>query len=188
MTLMRMILIIPLGYLIWQEAWVWVFWLFVGAGLTDLLDGALARQFHWETSFGSFMDPLADKVLCGGIILLLAMQNVIPLWLTVLVIGRELLILGGAGTYQLLFGNVEVQPLQISKVNTGVLIFVLVFVLAELASIPLLAELAHWLIDPWAYLALASLVVISGSCYVYIWGRRAGRAWRARVVMENKQS
>ncbi|MCY4655186.1 MAG: CDP-alcohol phosphatidyltransferase family protein [Gammaproteobacteria bacterium] len=172
MTLMRMVLILPLGYLVFTEHWTWVFWLFVAAGISDLLDGALARHFHWETEFGSFIDPMADKVLCGGLILILALASLIPLWITVLVVLREVVIVGGAFTYQYLFGKVSMNPLLISKVNTGVMIAVLILVLAQLAEIPLIQELAEILLDPWGYFLLAGLLVCSGIAYVFIWSKK----------------
>ena len=182
MTILRMLLLIPLGYLMLEGQWLWVFWIFFAAGLSDLLDGALARHFHWESPLGSFIDPMADKVLCGGIVLLLAWLEILPIWVTVLVVVRELLIVGGMGVYRILFGIVEADPLLVSKINTGVLIAVLGLVLSQLAHIPFIKPLADLILDPWGYGLLAVLLVVSGSTYVVVWGRRARSAWKDQKV------
>ena len=182
MTILRMLLLIPLGYLMLEGQWLWVFWIFFAAGLSDLLDGALARHFHWESPLGSFIDPMADKVLCGGIVLLLAWLEILPIWVTVLVVVRELLIVGGMGVYRILFGSVEADPLLVSKINTGVLIAVLGLVLSQLAHIPFIKPLADLILDPWGYGLLAVLLVVSGSTYVVVWGRRARSAWKDQKV------
>lgn len=182
MTILRMLLLIPLGYLMLQSEWLWVFWIFVAAGLSDLLDGALARHFHWESPLGSFIDPMADKVLCGGIVLLLAWLEILPIWVTVLVVLRELLIVGGMGVYRVLFGSVDADPLLVSKINTGVLIVVLGLVLSQLARIPFIEPLANLILDPWGYGILAVLIVISGGAYVVVWGRRARSTWKSQKV------
>lgn len=177
-----MLLLIPLGYLMLESEWLWVFWIFVAAGLSDLLDGALARHFHWESPLGSFIDPMADKVLCGGIVLMLAWLEILPLWVTILVVLRELLIVGGMGAYRLLFGSVEANPLLVSKVNTGVLIALLILVLSQLAHIPFIEPLATLILDPWGYGILAVLTVLSGSAYVVVWGGRARSKWKSEKV------
>ena len=182
MTILRMLLLIPLGYLMLESEWLWVFWIFVAAGLSDLLDGALARHFHWESPLGSFIDPMADKVLCGGIVLMLAWLEILPLWVTILVVLRELLIVGGMGAYRLLFGSVEANPLLVSKVNTGVLIALLILVLSQLAHIPFIEPLATLILDPWGYGILAVLTVLSGSAYVVVWGGRARSKWKSEKV------
>lgn len=177
-----MLLLIPLGYLMLEDEWVWVFWLFVAAGLSDLLDGALARHFDWESPLGSYIDPMADKVLCGGIVLLLAWLGILPLWVTALVVLRELLIVGGMGAYRILFGSVDAQPLLVSKVNTGVLIAVLILVLSQLAHVPIIESLANLILEPWGYGILALLIVFSGSAYVVVWGGRANAKWKEAKV------
>lgn len=182
MTILRMLLLVPLGYLMLQSEWLWVFWIFVAAGLSDLLDGALARHFHWESPLGSFIDPMADKVLCGGIVLLLAWLEILPIWVTVLVVVRELLIVGGMAAYRILFGSVEADPLLVSKINTGVLIAVLVLVLSQLAQIPLIEPLANLILEPWGFGILAVLTVTSGAAYVVVWGRRARTTWKNQKI------
>ena len=188
MTLLRMLLILPLGWLIWQEEWTWVFWIFVAAGFSDLLDGFLARNFDWETPFGRFIDPMADKILCGGLILILAYHDLFPMLVTLLVVVRELAIVGGLATFQYLFGKVEMQPLAISKFNTGVLIAVLIMVLAELAKVPWVQTISEWLLDPWGYVVLGVSLITSGIAYVVIWSRKAREAWRNQNLSESEGS
>jgi len=71
--------------------------LFSAAAVTDLLDGATARHFGWTTTAGAYLDPIADKILLSGIYVALAVAGCVPLWLVVLIFGRDLLILGSSG-------------------------------------------------------------------------------------------
>ena len=173
MTFLRMILIVPLGFLIWESQWLWAFWLFIGAGISDLLDGLLARKFNWESEFGGLIDPMADKILCGGIVVMLTVVGEFALWLTALIIAREITICTGYLIYKRLFGTVEMSPLLVSKVNTGALIVVIALLLAELAGIRYIEDAASVLVDPIGYIVLAGLILISGVAYVVIYGRSA---------------
>lgn len=107
------------------------FWLFVAAGLTDAVDGAVARLFDARSRLGAWLDPLADKVLLVAIYITLGYQDQLPLWLTVLVVLRDLLIV----LYVLVHavaGSFSGSPLFISKVNTAAQLTLAAVVLARL--------------------------------------------------------
>ncbi len=109
------------------------FWLFVGAGLTDALDGAIARLCDARSQVGQWLDPVADKVLLVSIYVVLAAQGAVPLWLAVLVVLRDVLIVLYAVVY-VLAGWLQVSPILISKINTAAQIVLAAAVLARLGE------------------------------------------------------
>lgn len=110
-------------------AWV----LFAVAGLTDALDGILARLLHQRTRLGSMLDPLADKVLLDTSFICLTMQDWLPKWLSILVVSRDAIIVGGLVLMQ--FFGVEVKnrirPTWVGKITTTFQILLVLFVMAE---------------------------------------------------------
>jgi cardiolipin synthase (CMP-forming) len=95
------------------------FWLFVAAAISDAVDGFLAKRFHAETEVGRFLDPLADKALLVCVYVTLGRADYLPLWLVIVVVSRDVLIIGGAILDQLLSSSpLPIRPLVISKVNT----------------------------------------------------------------------
>jgi len=142
--------------------------LFAVAGFTDALDGFLAKQFHWESRLGSILDPLADKLLLVSSFLVLAWIDLIPLWLVVVVIARDLLIIIGGVIFHYMFVQFNMAPSRVSKANT---FFQIIFVLAvvfyhgEFAFTP-------WVVEALSYIVLVT-TVMSGMDYVWVWGRRA---------------
>lgn len=107
------------------------FWLFVAAGVTDAVDGAVARLFDAKSRLGMWLDPLADKVLLVAVYLTMGVAGHIPLWLVVLVVLRDVLIVLYAVVY-VLAGAYSGTPLFISKINTAAQIMLAALVLAHL--------------------------------------------------------
>ncbi len=108
------------------------FGLFLAAGITDAVDGFLAKRFGMSTDFGALLDPLADKALIISVFVGLGIAGAIPLWLVVLVVSRDVLIIG-AVTLALLLGKpIKVRPLFVSKLNTVAQIVFACVVLASL--------------------------------------------------------
>lgn len=93
---------------------------FAFAGLSDALDGYLARRLASASQFGVFLDPAADKLLMLASFVTLTMAGALPLWLTVIVIARDLAIVGGVGLAWLLALPLNVEPLNIGKISTVV--------------------------------------------------------------------
>jgi cardiolipin synthase len=128
-TLARL-LCVPLAiWLILEARYGVAFWVFVAAGISDALDGYIAKRFDQRTPLGALLDPIADKALLAGVYITLGLADQLPHWLVILVVLRDLLIVGG---YLLIQGTAAPQPLFISKVNTLVQISLIGFVLARL--------------------------------------------------------
>ncbi len=107
------------------------FLLFVAAGVSDAVDGFLAKRFHWQTTLGAYLDPLADKLLIVSIYIALGARDQIPLWLVIAVVSRDLLILAAVMLSWLLDHPVVIKPLLVSKLNTAAQLVLASTVLAD---------------------------------------------------------
>lgn len=107
------------------------FWLFVAAGITDAVDGAIARLANARTRLGTWLDPLADKALLVSVYVTLAGLGHLPIWLVVLVVLRDVVIVLYAVVY-VLAGTFRGTPLFISKINTAAQLMLAALVLAHL--------------------------------------------------------
>lgn len=179
-TVFRILLVIPIAWLLWVGAYQDALFVVVLAGVSDAVDGAVARRYRATSLFGAYADPLADKLLVSVVFVVLTIQAHIPLWLAIVSIGRDIVILCGAGTYRKLFGTLEVDPTLVSKINTATQLIMLVLVVIGLTTLPYLAAISKLVVDPWGFYAVAILSVISGVDYVNSWSRRAVRDWRAK--------
>lgn len=167
-TGLRILLIPPVLLLILEGDYSLALALFVVAGFSDGLDGFLARRYGWHSRLGGLLDPVADKLLVAGLFITLTVAGHIPLWLTVIVIGRDLVIIGGATAYNFLIGPVPGEPTMIGKANTVVTLLYLLMVLCQQA--------AGWPDDAVLIVLGAATfvtVAISGIDYVLSWSRRA---------------
>ncbi len=104
-------------------------WLFVLMGLSDALDGYLAKSFQWRTALGAYMDPAADKTMLIGAYVTLGALHLLPHWLVFVVILRDVAILAGTLTYNFATRRLEIQPTLISKFNTVVQIVLVVSII-----------------------------------------------------------
>ena len=181
LTIARIALVIPAGWLLWVEAIPEALVIFVIAGASDFVDGELARRFNWRTNFGAIADPAADKLLVLVVIVVLALQGHVPAWLPAVVVGRDLVIVSGALAYRLLVGKFEAAATPLSKANTALLIFVLLVVIIGLMGddYPVAAMVAGP-IDPLGFVLVAISSVVSGGQYVVLWSRRTAIELRAR--------
>lgn len=107
------------------------FLLFVAAGVSDAVDGYLAKKYHWQTTLGAYLDPLADKLLIVSIYIALGARDQIPLWLVVAVVSRDVLILAAVMLSWLLDHPVVIKPLLVSKLNTAAQLVLASTVLAD---------------------------------------------------------
>ncbi|MEI6559670.1 MAG: CDP-alcohol phosphatidyltransferase family protein [Rhodospirillaceae bacterium] len=117
-TIGRLIMVPLTVYCILSGALETAFWLFVAAGVSDAVDGAIARLFDARTVLGGFLDPLADKALLVSVYLTLCNVGLMPLWLVILVVFRDLLIIGWVLLSYTVRQPEAMKPLLISKVNT----------------------------------------------------------------------
>lgn len=167
-TLARLVAVPAIVLLIVKDAMLPAFWLFLGAGVSDALDGILAKRFGMATVLGSYLDPLADKALLMSSYVALAVDGHLPVWLVMLVVFRDVVIVGGAILYQTLTGRLEMEPLTVSKVNTAAQIGLVVMVLASAAFG------VEWNGAEKVLTVLVAITTLaSGGCYLYVWGRRA---------------
>jgi len=132
-TLFRLFLVPVVGWLIMAGHDVMAFLLFLIAGLSDGLDGYLAKHFHWESELGAYLDPLADKCLLVVVFITLAMREALPMWIVGLVIARDVLIVIAIAISWLVRNPIRINPLWISKANTVAQIALAAAVLAYLA-------------------------------------------------------
>ena len=182
-TLLRIILIWPFIAYLLEGHYLAAFIIFMIAGLSDGVDGILARRFGWTSYFGSFADPLADKLLMISSFFVLAYLQVLPIWLVAIIIARDVIIMAGVAAYYYFIGKVTFEPSIISKINTVVqimLVFTLLFELTfeTLPSVFILSLQALVLV-----LSLVSLIQ-----YMWIWSRHAYLAKQARIKKQSEGS
>lgn len=142
------------------------FVLFLLAGVSDGLDGFIARNFNQRSELGAWLDPVADKFLLVSVFVMLGWLGVLPSWLVIFAVSRDALIVGAVVLSSLLENPVEMRPLLISKANTMVQIVLLVLVLADLAGLARLDAVIGWMIY-----AVAGLTIASASAYLVTWLR-----------------
>ena len=167
---LRILLVVPLMVELLAERYATALVLLVVAGLSDGLDGFLAKTFDWRTRLGSLLDPAADKLLLVSTFVALTYLRVLPVAVTAIVVGRDVLIVLGALAYQLLIEPVRGEPAAISKLNTACQLALLFFAITN-AGFDWPPRISVLLLG--AAVIFTSLV--SGLNYVLRW---SGRAWR----------
>jgi len=153
-------------YLILNNFMTAAFWLFIAAGVSDGVDGYLAKTLGQSSTLGAYLDPIADKVLLVGVYLTLGQAGHLPTWLVIMVVFRDLIIVGGIVLLHISSSGVRMRPLLISKVNTATQITLIALVLAELG---LDFNLGGFL-DILVYV-VAATTIASGASYIINWGR-----------------
>ncbi|HKJ83990.1 MAG TPA: CDP-alcohol phosphatidyltransferase family protein [Mariprofundaceae bacterium] len=174
LTLARIVLTPFIVYAIMSQAAVHALILMLIAGLTDMFDGAIAKHFNQRTVVGSYMDPIADKLMLISAIISLFMIDQTPLFLFLAVIFRDVIIVVGAVAYELVTRRLEMQPTMTSKATTAMQITYVAMALLHMAGmLPALAvTVAIWV----TFL----LTCISGLHYMWAWTEKA-------IVHEGKQ-
>ncbi len=167
-SILRILLVAPLTLCLLSKNYTASLGVFLLAGFSDALDGYLARRFNWTSRLGALLDPLGDKLLMMTTYLILGLQTLIPMWLVLAVILRDVIIVSGGLLYRFLVGDVVIKPIVSSKINMVLQVLLMFSLLLSLSLYPLPPMLLKTLM----WLVLFS-TLISGSCYVYQWGRRA---------------
>jgi len=137
---------------------------FVIAGVSDGLDGFIAKRFHFESRLGSILDPLADKILLLSSYVMLTMLDHLPFWLMLTVAFRDLLIVSGYLVYTSMVGPVQMRPSWLSKINTFMQIALVIVILAQQAL--------HWVYPPVIEALIYAVLlttVASGGHYLWTW-------------------
>ena len=155
-------------WLILDQQMMAAFWLFIAAALSDAVDGIIAKKFNAETLFGAYLDPIADKALLVAVFLTLGHEDYIAAWLVIMVVFRDLVIVGGAMLYQTVTQSLTMQPLLVSKVNTfcqlcmvGTVLFVAAYKIEDGFVLQVLGYI------------VAVTTVWSGIAYVITWSNMA---------------
>lgn len=179
-SVLRLLLVIPTAVLLSRADYGWALVLMVIAGISDGLDGYLARRYDWFSRFGAIVDPLADKFLVTVMVLVFAVQSLIPLWLMAIILGRDLIIVVGGVLYRLLYGPFEMAPSLLSKANTAAQLVALVMIMISLCNFGDLSLFCRQVVWPYGLWILAALGVTSGLHYVATWSYRAAVHQRRR--------
>jgi cardiolipin synthase len=163
LTLIRIILVPIFVILVMQGFFSYALAVFVVAGVTDGLDGFLARVLRQQTVLGSYLDPLADKALIITAFVILSILEVIPGWLAVVVISRDCIILFGVSVLFLMSVPFEIRPTYVSKATTvlQLLTILLVLVSKRLPGYagPIMIVTLFW--------STAFFTVVSGFYYIF---------------------
>ncbi len=161
------ILLVPLTvWLIITGQFPAAFLVFIVAGISDAVDGFIAKHFGQTTELGAYLDPIADKLLLVSIYVSLGFLNELPPWVVILVVSRDILIIGAVLLSWLVDKPVKVQPLVVSKINTVAQIVLACLVLAALAF-----GLALNSVILLCAIAVGILTVLSGAAYMREWLR-----------------
>ena len=175
LTGLRMLLVAPLAWLILAHRYDIALVVAAVAGLSDALDGFLAKHFGWQSWLGGILDPIADKLMLIACFVCLGLIGAHPEWLTWLVVGRDLVIVAGAVAYHNLIGRISAQPTLFSKLTTCIQI---TYVLAELVNLTTWFSLPRVALHGLMW-TTAVCTVASGLQYVAIWSAKAARARRS---------
>ena len=161
LTLARVLLIPFFVIFIINKNFQWAFFTFAIAGITDGMDGLLARITHQRTELGAYLDPIADKLLLSSAFISLAIIEFIPSWLVVIVITRDVIILMGFLVMWLTNYRPEIKPSLLSKLTTGFQIATILFVLMidHSRTFQQLSVISIY--------ATAVLTILSGFHYIY---------------------
>jgi len=178
LTLLRIaatpVLVMLLKYQMFPQALL----VFVLAGVSDGLDGYIAKRFNYQSRLGAILDPVADKLLLVSCFIVLTVMNYLPFWLLVVVAFRDIVIVGGYLLLVTLEGNVKMSPSLISKLNTVLQICLVAAVLIQLG-----VGLSLGRVVPALIVMVTVTSVLSGIHYVWVWTIR----WSSGTLEESSQ-
>ena len=186
LTVFRMVLIPVFVSLLFYQRFILALAIFVLAGVTDGLDGLLARRFNQKSQLGTILDPIADKLMLVTAFVVLSMRSVfpqplpshlpVPFWVTVAVISRDVFILVGAAAINIVTGFRGFRPSLLGKINTTVQIFAITAIIFA-ASVP---YGSGWYL-PTIYTTVFAFSVLSGAHYVFFVSKLVNEDRRSEV-------
>lgn len=168
LTTLRLILAVPVCLLILNENYPAVLWIAFIAGLSDGVDGLIARKMHAESRYGAIVDPLSDKTLLISTYVAFALVELLPWWVAAIIVTRDVIIITGAIVYHWQFGRYDVVPSIWGKISTAVqIIFSLMLLTHQVYPVfPAISfQIGLWLV--------ILMTVVSGVHYVYTWSVKA---------------
>lgn len=160
-TIVRILMIPLFVYLLVYGYSRWALAIFVTAGLTDALDGAIARMRHQQTTLGRYLDPLADKMLLTSAFVALGVLAWIPFWVLLIVVSRDIILLIGTVVMHLTQGEFDVNPTLLGKTTTFLQLVLVVLALLMVTGVA---------VGPWfggAVWVVTGVTVLSGLHYLY---------------------
>ncbi len=165
-TIGRFLLVPVVVWAIASGQVLFAFWLFVAAAVSDSVDGFLAKHLGMTSDFGAYLDPLADKAMLMSIYVSLSIAGLLPLWVVIAVVSRDVMILGAIVVSWLVEQPLEIRPLLVSKLNTGAQFILAALVLAS-NGFGFDAGYAY----PAALVAVGVLTGLSAAAYLVAWMR-----------------
>jgi cardiolipin synthase len=163
-TLLRLFLVPAVVYAMLIGEMGWAFAGFLAAGVSDAIDGFIARQFNQQSELGAYLDPAADKLLLVSVFVVLGIMGHLPLWLVVAVVSRDGLIVAAVLLSTVMARPVTMKPLLVSKANTAAQIALAVIVLGDLAF-----SVDAWPIGQVMIWLSGALTVASAAAYLVAW-------------------
>ncbi len=165
-TVGRIVLVPVVIWAITSGNMLLAFWLFVAAGISDAVDGFLAKKLNAQTDFGAYLDPLADKALLMSIYVTLSTEGLLPRWIVIAVVSRDIMIVGAVVLSWVMNKPVKIHPLIVSKLNTT----------AQIALAALVLASSGFAFDPGrakdvALVLAGGLTVVSAAAYLVEWMR-----------------
>ena len=170
-TLARIFSVPLIVYLVIADRYMEAALLFVIAGISDAVDGFIAKRFNAASDLGAYLDPLADKALLVSIFLALGFKGALPVWLIIAAVSRDILIIGAVILSWMLSRPVPMRPLRVSKANTAAQIVLIALVLGGRGGFDVLSPL----VGP-AIVVAGSLTAISAGAYLVDWLRHMAGA------------
>ncbi len=166
LSILRIILTVPVVMTLLNHQYFLAMMLFFVAGVTDALDGWIAKRYSCQTRLGSILDPVADKLLLVSSFITLYITGLLPIWLLVLVFLRDVMIV--SGTVGCFIGSGEskdtlLSPSKLSKINTALQIMLVLF----LVVVQIYPVSVQW--HTIFFIVVATSTVLSGADYVWIW-------------------
>lgn len=166
--IVRILLVPPVVVLMLRGDFALALALFAVAGASDGLDGYLARRFDWRSRLGAILDPLADKLLMAATYITLSWLALLPWWLVVLVLGRDVVIISGSVAFHRFVSDIELAPSSISKANTLFQILLVLLVMALMIGLSLPSGVVSVMIA-----LVTTTTLLSGGHYVWSWSKLA---------------
>ena len=167
-TISRLLLTPYIVWLLLIESYFLGFIFFLISGISDALDGFIAKRFNQKTLLGSYLDPIADKFLIVSAIVLLGYNGYVPIWLIIIIVSRDIAIFGAVIISWMLGTNLRIEPLIISKINTFLQLFYIVMTFTVILNNEFLTELILSIHDVTTYLIAVS-TILSWLFYLRVW-------------------
>lgn len=167
-TIGRIVLVVPVTWALLEGRYMLALVLFFIAGVSDGVDGFLAKHYDWGSRLGALLDPLADKALLISCYAALTWNGLLPVWLLALVALRDVVIVAGAVIYNYRVEPLDAQPTLVSKLNTVLQISLVLLVIINQATGYGDSQWITWLVY-----AVTLSILWSGMDYVVTWSRRA---------------